>query len=163
MIDRLTSPYAPHSAQNYLSFLSDLSPQFLHEFPMLSFIRLQLCLIVDMHGQRVPACSRGTLNSSFHGMRKRFCSCSVSPRINSALLHVRWKSEAMVEKPKRTCFSPFKCNVIIQHCQAPSTPLLRVRSQCALFPGNISITLCCMSDGNRKQIWRKHSGPILHL
>lgn len=103
---------------------SDLSPQFLHEFPMLRVIRLQLCLIVDMHGQRVPAHSRGTLNSSFNGMRKRFCSCSVSPRINSALLHVRWKSEAMVEKPKRTYFSPFKCNVIMQHCQGPSdTPL----------------------------------------
>lgn len=122
-------------------------------------ITVKLCVCVHMHGQRVSVGSWGSLNSSFHGMRKKFCSYPVSPMINSALLHVRWKSEATVENLQGILYS-FKCNVIIAHCRGPWTALQRFRSLWALSPKNISITLCCMSGGNQYQMGGKHSGHI---
>lgn len=107
--------------------LCDLSPPVpLWVSLAVSYHSEAVCVCVHMHGQRVSVGSWGPLNSSFHGMRKRFCSYPASQEsivfccMSDGNQKLQWRNLQGI-------LYSFKCNVIIAHCRGPWTALLRFR------------------------------------
>lgn len=156
VIDRLTRLYAQLSTENYLSFIQRLKPLAPQELHTLFFCHDETAYMCNCEC-KCMCVGRGwnvgfwrPLHSSCHWMKKRFCSRPLSLRINSALFMCQTEIRSYCGGSQETHFTPLNTQSLHHIVKTLQHFSWGFKSQCVLFPSNISIVLCCMSDRQQK-------------